>query len=319
MSMPSVTPPRLRRDITDDLAARIVEHIRDHGLESGAHLPAQLLADQFNVSRSPVVQALKLLVQKKILNHIPNHGFYVAAAGVPKSAELGLAKRSRLTTAYFRMVEDRLHGSLGDQISERALRQRYDLTLGEVGELLNRAAQEGWAERRPGYGWTFAPVLTTPAALEQSYRLRIALEPACLMEPTFFLPQAVAERARKQEERMLSGEIEKLSPDELYERGVRYHEMLAEASGNPFFLDVLRRINRMRRLFTYSAMGDRRRYYRQITDHIQILDLLMNRRNAEAAEVMRRHLEDVLESVRNIKAGELEKPIHPSIDPMKET
>lgn len=319
MSRTSDQQPRLRRDITDELAARIVEHIRDHNLDSGAHLPAQLLADQFNVSRSPVVQALKLLVRKKILKHVPNHGFYVLAGGVPKSAELGLAKQSRLTTAYFRMVQDRLNGDLAEQISERALRQRYALTQGEVGDLLNRAAQEGWAERRPGYGWTFSPVLTTPAALEQSYRLRIALEPACLLEPTFRLPQSEAQRARKQEERMLSGEIEKLSPDELYERGVRYHEMLAEASGNPFFLDALKRINRMRRLFTYSAMGDRRRYYRQITDHILILDLLMAGRNAEAADVMRRHLEDVLESVRNIKAGELERPIHPSVAAPKET
>ena len=300
MSMSSPNKPRLRRDITDELAARIVEHIRDQGLESGAHLPAQLLADRFNVSRSPVVQALKILTRKAILTHQPNQGFYVAAAGVPKSAELGLTKGSRLTTAYFRMVDDRLHGVLSDQTSERALRQRYDLTVGEVGELLNRAAQEGWAERRPGYGWMFAPVLTTPMALEQSYRLRIALEPACLMEPTFSLPRAVAERARREEERMLSGEIEALSPDELYERGVRYHEMLAEASGNPFFLDVLKRINRMRRLFTYSAMADRRRYYRQINDHIEILDLLMSDRNAEAADVMRRHLEGVLQSIRNI-------------------
>jgi DNA-binding GntR family transcriptional regulator len=297
----SVTRPR--RDITDELAAQILDHIRASGLECGAHLPAQEYADRFNVSRSPVTQALKLLAAKQILSHVPNHGFYVAASAVPDASDIGLASGNPLKNVYFRMAEDRLRGVLEEQVSERALRQRYNLTRGEVGELLNRAAQEGWAERRPGYGWTFSPILTTPIALEQSYRLRLALEPATLLEPTFDLPRSVAARARAREQLLLDGEIETMSPDALYERGVRYHEMLAEASRNPFFLDALRRINAMRRLFTYQAMQDRRRYYGQVRDHIRILDLLIQGRNEQAAEAMRAHIERVVRSIRKIKTA----------------
>ncbi|QJP14592.1 GntR family transcriptional regulator [Starkeya sp. ORNL1] len=295
------TIDRPRRDITDELAARILAHIRESSLQYGAHLPAQELADRFNVSRSPVTQALRVLTEKQILSHVANRGFYVAAAAVPQASDVGLSETASLSGIYFQMAKDRLRGDLEDQVSERALRQRYNLSRGEVSELLDRAAQEGWVERRPGYGWSFSPVLTTPLALEQSYRVRLALEPATLLEPTFYLPRALAEKERERERQLIAGEIETISPDALYERGVRFHETLAEASQNPFFLDVLRRINRMRRLFTYQAMEDRKRYYGQVRDHIRILDLLIENRNVEAADLMRRHIERVLRNVRKIK------------------
>jgi DNA-binding GntR family transcriptional regulator len=292
--------PRSRKDITGELAVLIVEHIRAQALQPGAHLPAQELADIFKVSRSPVIQALRLLEEKQLVTHVPNHGFYLAAQ-VPETEDLGFERRTHLSTIYFKMAEDRLRGELKDQVSERSLRQSYGLTRGEVHELLNRMTQEGWAERRPGYGWTLAPVLTTPKALEQSYRLRIALEPASLIQPGFELPRQAAQRARASEQQLLDGGIETMSPDALYERGVRFHEMLAEASNNPFFLDTLRRINRMRRLFTYRAMADRARYYGQVKDHIRILDLLIENKNHQAADQMRAHLDRVLANIQKIK------------------
>jgi DNA-binding GntR family transcriptional regulator len=295
---------RSRRDITDELAGRIVDHMRSHALAVGTHLPAQELADLFNVSRSPVTQALRLLADKQIVAHMPNKGFYALLTEPPALEDLGLATPARSREVYFRVAEDRVRGVLPDQVSERSLRQRYDLTRGEANELLNRIAEEGWATRRPGYGWQFAPVLTTPESLEQSYRLRIAIEPEALLEPTFDLPRRLAQRAHDREADMLRGSIETMSPDRLYESGVAFHEMLATASRNPFFLDTLKRVNRMRRLFAYRAMVDRRRYYGQVEEHMRILDLLIEGRNADAARSMRIHLETVLINIRKIKPGE---------------
>jgi DNA-binding GntR family transcriptional regulator len=50
------------------------------------------------------------------------------------------------------------------------------------------------------------------------------------------------------------------------------------ASGNPFFLGTVRRINRVRRLLSYRSMVDRRRYRQQCEEHLQILDLLVTGR-----------------------------------------
>jgi DNA-binding GntR family transcriptional regulator len=294
---------RPRRDITDELAARIVEHMRSHAIAPGTHLPAQELADLFNVSRSPVTQALRRLADKQVVAHTPNKGFHALLTEPPASEDIGLPPSGRLSAVYFRLAADRVSGEVPAQVSERALRQRYDLTRGETSELLNRIAHEGWAVRRPGYGWQFAEVLTTPRALEQSYRLRIAIEPAALLEPTFDVTRNALVRARDMEADMLGGSIDTMSPDMLYERGVQFHEMLAAASHNTFFLDTLRRVNRMRRLFAYQVMVDRRRYYGQVEEHIRVLDLLIDGRSAEASLAMRLHLESVLSNLKKIKTG----------------
>ena len=80
---------------------------------------------------------------------------------------------------------DRLAGDVPDEFTESDLIRRYGLPRGEVRDSLERLAREGWVERRPGYGWSFAPLLTSPQALSDSYRLRMALEPAGLREPSF--------------------------------------------------------------------------------------------------------------------------------------
>ncbi|MCK3261901.1 FCD domain-containing protein, partial [Escherichia coli] len=86
---------------------------------------------------------------------------------------------------------------------------------------------------RPGYGWEFSSMMTTPDSLLQSYRLRLALEPAALLEPTYRIDKAVLARCRAAERHLLDGGIDSDSADQLHERGVRFHESLVEASGNP--------------------------------------------------------------------------------------
>lgn len=291
---------RKRSGITEELAAGILEHLVEQGLPAGSHIPAQELADRFNVSRAPVTDALRLLAQKGAVRHERNRGFFATEA-LERPEQLGLTRETALTRAYFQIAEDRLDGLLEDQVSETFLRQRYGLTRNQLAELLNRMSQEGWIERRPGYGWQFSPVLTTPAALLQTYRLRLAIEPAGLLEPGYALTRDVAERIAATERRMLAGAIDTMTADELYERGVSFHEILCAASGNPFFLDCLKRVNRVRRLLAYRSMVDRRRYYVQAEEHLHIVELLMKERNEEAAAAMHDHLNTVVRNLGTIE------------------
>jgi DNA-binding GntR family transcriptional regulator len=293
---------RLRRDISSVLAARITRYIAEQKLPEGTHVPTQDLADRFSVSRSPVNQALRLLCDKGIVRHKPNQGFFVSrAAPSDVTEQMEMKVTGELTDVYFRIAEDHLSGRLEEHVSEQYLRQTYGLTRTQLTQLLSRMSEEGWAERRPGYGWTFSKVLTTSEALEQTYRVRVAIEPAYILEPTFKLNREVAAQCRAVEEWMISGAIDTISADALYERGVRFHETLAAASNNPFFLEALKRINRVRRLLAYRSMGNRERYYSQAREHIRILDLLMQDRNEEASEAMRRHIQSVVKNLRKIK------------------
>ena len=112
----------------------------------------------------------------------------------------------------------------------------------------------------------------------------------------------MAARCREAELRLLGGAIETDSADALHERGVRFHEAIVGASGNPFFLEAVRRINRVRRLLSYRSMIDRKRYRQQCEEHLQILDLLERERNEEASEALRRHLEGTMRNLRKIKS-----------------
>ncbi|MFX1803076.1 GntR family transcriptional regulator [Paraburkholderia sp. A1RO-5] len=291
--------------IDRSIATQILELIRNEGLETGAHLPAQMLADRLRVSRSPVNEALALLHEKGVLTREKNRGFFLARPVVePLSdvvGELGLAETSVLTSVYFQIADDRLKGVLPGVVSEQMIRTRYGLTSAQLMAVLNRIAQEGWAERKPGYGWEFSPMLTTPDSLLKSYRLRLALEPAALLEPGYQLERKVLERCREVEKHLLAGGIETDTADQLHERGVRFHESLVEASGNSFFIDTIRRVNRVRRLISYRSMQHRERYVEHAKQHLHVLELLERERNEEASEALRQHLLHTLEALASIR------------------
>ncbi|WP_055324781.1 GntR family transcriptional regulator [Ralstonia solanacearum] len=288
------------------IATQIVDLIQADGLEAGAHLPAQMLADRLRVSRSPVNEALALLHEKGILMREKNRGYFVARAmtapATMVASELGLDETDLVSRAYFQIADDRLKGLLPDQFSEQMIRTRYGLTTTQLNAVLGRIAQEGWAERKPGYGWAFSTMLTTPDSLLQSYRLRLALEPAALLEPGYRLDPRVSERLRAAENHLLAGGIETDTADQLHDRGVRFHESLVEASGNAFFIDTIRRVNRVRRLLSYRSMQHRERYPEHARQHLHILDLLARERNEEASDLMRAHLRHTLDAIANISS-----------------
>jgi DNA-binding GntR family transcriptional regulator len=290
--------------IDRSIATQIVELIKNEGMMAGAHLPAQMLADRLRVSRSPVNEALALLHEKGILTREKNRGFFVAKPVVESLSdvvdELGLGETDIVTSVYFQIAEDRLKGALPDEFSEQMIRTRYRLTSAQLTAVLTRISQEGWAERKPGYGWQFSTMLTTPDSLLKSYRLRLALEPAALLEPGYRLEKKVLQRCRDVEKHLLAGGIETDTADQLHERGVRFHESLVEASGNSFFIDTIKRVNRVRRLLSYRSMQHRERYVEHAKQHLEVLDLLERDKNEEASEAMREHLLHTLEALSRI-------------------
>lgn len=283
------------------IPAKIVDIIRQEGLEIGSHLRAQALADRLNVSRSPVNDALALLESKGLLRRENNRGYFlnklVDASMMKNMGDLGT---DVLSSVYFRLAEDLFKGELPLDVTESFIKSKYELTAAQIKALFNRIAQEGWAQRKPGYGWEFSSMLTTSDSLLQSYRLRIALEPAALLEPNYHLDPEVLSQCRAAEYHLLDGGIETDSPDQLHDRGVRFHESLVEASGNPFFIDTIRRVNRVRRLISYRSMKNRKRYAEHCHQHLEVLDLIAKGKHVDAAEAMKKHLQRTLQNHQKI-------------------
>ncbi|MGE8701558.1 MAG: FCD domain-containing protein [Achromobacter sp.] len=283
---------------------KILDLIKEDRLQEGAHLRAQKIADRLRLSRSPVNDALGILEQHGVVARKPNRGYFLLRDfDVAGEAPTDIAPPSAddiVTQTYFALADELLRGELPMQCSEALLRTRYALTNAQTQALLGRISQEGWAQRRPGYGWEFSSMMTTPDSLLQSYRLRLALEPAALREPGFRIEKSVLARCRAAEMHLLNGGIATDTADQLHDRGVRFHESLVEASGNPFFIDTIKRVNRVRRLLSYRSMQDRSRYTQHCDQHLAILDLLERERNDEAADALSAHLRSTLDNLARI-------------------
>jgi len=288
--------------LSQQIALRILDHVVSNKLERDTHLREQQLADLFRVSRWPVRSALKFLEEMNVVRSERNRGFFLAKGlSELKGTAIKVAAPEDDDETYFAVAEARLSGELPEQFSENELMRRYRLPRGRVLKILNRMAQEGWVERLPGHGWAFLPILTSPEAYDLAYRFRASLEPNAVMESTFRVEANAFDRARDQQHALLDGDLLRLSRAELFQINSQFHEMIVGCSNNPFYLDALKRINRLRRLIEYHITVDRSRLALQCREHLEILARLEHGDRADAAEFLRAHID----KARRIKTAAL--------------
>jgi DNA-binding GntR family transcriptional regulator len=277
----------MKEKLSAQVARGIAQHIREAPLPEGRHLSAQKLADLFRVSRAPVNAALAALAEEGVVRLEPRRGYFVVGAPVANAETPPPAQEDDL---YFRLAEDRLAGQLPDRVSENELMRLYAVSRPRLQLLLGQIAEEGWIARLPGHGWEFQSTLSSPEAYAQAYRFRAAIETGALDEPEFTVDQDALARARAEQEELLSGAMLSLPRDQLYRINATFHEMIVGWSGNAFFVEALRRVNRMRRLIEYRSSVDRGRLERQCREHLALLDLFAAGHIGAAREYLRAHI-----------------------------
>jgi DNA-binding GntR family transcriptional regulator len=274
--------------ITSPLAHEIARLIGQGSLPEGEALTERALAARFHVSRSPVRVALQELRAAGVLVPGPRGGLCVADATAVEALSTSPADSDE--TTYLAIAHDRLDGTIPDRISENELIRRYGATRPRMQALLRRMAEEGWAERLPGNGWRFLPVLTSMQTYRQSYSFRQAIEPAALRDPGFRANVPELQRQLEIQRRLVAGEVLTISPVGLFKVNSALHEAITECSGNAFFIDALRRANRLRRLIEYRQVVDREQARARCTEHVRILELVLGNDAMAAADLMHRHL-----------------------------
>lgn len=279
--------------LINQLAVQIVDFVKAQDNPKGMRLVERKLAEQLKVSRSPVRSALKVLEDQGFVQTGPNGGFLVSWKGGEIHLPLLESPTSDENEIYAKIAFDRLEGRLADRVTEKELCRLYDLTKATLVKVLRRIHSEGWIERLPGHGWEFLPMLTSLQAYKDSYRFRLTIEPAAILEPTFELDRDALESVRDQQQRLIDGEIWTISNPDLFDLNSQLHEAIVECSRNVFFIESLRRIDRIRRLIEYKRSLDRKYAVIRSCEHVRLVDLLLEGNRQAAAGLMAEHLSSV--------------------------
>jgi DNA-binding GntR family transcriptional regulator len=272
------------------LAKRIVEMVRRENYPIGHRLTELALSEELNVSRSPVRKALQYLEVQGVVTSLPRKGFQLAKSAVDlATVDLGTLDTSD-EDLYLNIANERIHGELPEEVHESDLMEQFSTTRLQIQRVLHRMARESMIDRKPGRGWVFRPLLTNSDSHRESYRFRMIIEPASILEPGYQPDVLELEKCRREQVELLQGGIEKCSPAELFRAGVHLHETVVAGANNRFLLDSLRTINQMRRVVEYGTRLDRSRLHQQCREHLILIDLLVRGERMEAAHFLRQHL-----------------------------
>lgn len=273
------------------LAHKLLDHIRRERLPVGHHLTEQSLEPVLGTSRSPIRGALAHLAATGMIRvEPPRRGYFVARSAEELDPRASILPPPPEEEDYLALARDRLAGRLPEILTETEGMRRYGLTKDRLRRILDRAANEGWIERRASKGWSFLPMIDGPVAYAESYELRRALEPAAMMMPTFAIDSGVLRRLRAQQASLAARGYRTAGHAELYQANAAFHEALAGLSNNRFVVQTIVRQNQLRRLVEYKEIDDRDRVRRQCEEHLAIIGVLERGERAEAATLLEAHL-----------------------------
>lgn len=266
----------------------IVGYIRRERLPIGSRLPEWTLANMTGTSRSPVRVALERLVEAKVVRYDKNRGYSVDADAHSLPRDVVEAMNSADDPLYLQLADARFRGDLPESVTEADLTRLLDASRNEVRRVLVRAQAEGWVEKGAGYGWTFLPMIDSLEAYDDMYALRLAIEPAGILNPKFKPDLDQLRELRAEQEAILNGVHQ--TATERFESNVRFHQAIAAWSGNRFAVQTLRRLDQMRRLVEYRQARQDLPRLALAREHLEILSLIEAGDTLGAASQMKQHL-----------------------------
>ena len=192
--------------------------------------------------------------------------------------------------------------SYGDRLpAERDLAEQYQTSRSTVRQALQRLESENIVSRRKGSGTfvTYVPrsedahlaEITSPMQLVD---VRFALEPHIVRMAIFNASPRDLDRVKR-----ILDQFDPSTPqrDLFATTDEAFHQALADATGNPLFMQLYRRVNRVRSDEQWNAMKlqiltpERMRTYH--AEHLQIYDALKKRDKTAAETAMREHLDRI--------------------------
>lgn len=275
-----------------DLARRILARLKEQGAGPGYHLVELELCKAFDVSRTPVRGALRLLAEQGAVESRANRG-YVLVDAIKKAPEIPPTSTldDEDQALFIAIAEGRNTKRIPDQCSQQELVRLLDAKVPSVVRVLRQLAALGLVERKPGNGWSFADGIDSGRARADSYAFRRIVEPAGLLEATFELDVDWLEQCRARHIAFRKRKWRDTMAVELFHINSDFHEGIARCSGNRYILDAVQRQNRLRSFLNIQWVNGPERVLASIDEHLEIIDLIAAGKRHEAARLMTGHLD----------------------------
>ncbi|BED91375.1 GntR family transcriptional regulator [Pseudoalteromonas sp. MM1] len=292
------------------LADKIYEEIISEGFEANTHIKELFFSDKLKVSRTPIRAAFNVLEQQGILTKKPNQGYFlkVRPNKVPQSFDYKkLSDDSGLNSLCYQIGQDYLKGQIDTTFVENQLINKYQQNRKSVQAALMAMEKDHWISRRVGYGWKFNSFISSPVSYAQSYRFRVLIESAALLEPTFEVNHDQIVMLRMSQREILNNKEKKVSAAEMFNAGVLFHETIVGMANNVFLLNALKKVNRLRRLIEYNVYSERAIPKKECEEHLVLLDLIAENKLQESSLFLKEHIGRVAKEKEDIATQLLNK------------
>ncbi len=273
-----------------DLAKQIAGVVFERGLRCGDHLPEQVFSEACSVSRTPIRSAFKMLESKGILEWRQERGYYLAIED-PEAVNSALSELEGVEGSLAdRILADRADRRLSDIQSVSALARRYGTSRSAVLFALKVLDREGIVTQLPGRAWAFQPMIDSARALNESFEMRLVMEPLALTSPGFSLDGSKVAIIRGQMEAFLQLEDAAATAARFRRIDIDFHILIAEGTANRFVRSTLLAHHRLRQASKTGGVTPAYRMRKAMEEHLEILDSLDRKQNDLAADQLRVHL-----------------------------
>lgn len=207
---------------------------------------------------------------------------------MPKSSHTPKARASDQVEMELRRLILTLELEPGQALSESALMKRYGWGRTPLREAFQRLSEQGLLQSIPQHGAIVTP-LDLFDFVEVMDAMSLVIGPAAALACKRLTEAELSqldELVAQAESAAQNGDFERLS-----ELDYQFHSVLAQATGNHYLSDYLRRLHQVARRYNYAAWKRERNAAPSLEEHRQLAAIFKARDAVAAKTAMLQHIE----------------------------
>lgn len=185
----------------------------------------------------------------------------------------------------------------GERLMEMQLAAKLGVSRTPIREAIRMLQQEGLAVSLPRRGAEVAAM--TEKDMEDVLQIREALE---ILAVQLASEKITAEQLTQLEEKLKAFEdaVQTAEVKQIAQTDIDFHDFIYDAAENPRLVSMLNNLREQIYRYRVEYLKDERNYPRLIEEHKQIIIGLKERNKDYVVEMMKKHMDNQADAVRNI-------------------